>query len=350
MNYIKHLTGFFNKSNQDASISPTHISLYLALFQRWNLNRFKNPIIISREEMMTTAKIKSKGTYHKCMKELHEKKYVIYKPSFNPYEGTEVILPDLSNICDSKNNNTSPNFNQTETKNELPELTNTSKSERSSTITQNKPKKDEVKNRTSSKNITSLNFEQSELKNELPKSETSTNFDLTASNNELQTPKNDQNTSASPIFEQTVPINELVPPATIPNFERTELKNSQVDEQVYIDNNKTLVNSIKTIYSPEEKTEIKKEGIKSEFIAPTIELVKQFFQEKKVSTIEAEKYFNYYSSKGWLVGGKTPMKDWKAAARNWILNLDKFNPKKETNNLSPKNLNVSNSKDYAEPL
>ena len=114
--------------------------------------------------------------------------------------------------------------------------------------------------------------------------------------------------------------------------------------------NKTLVNSIKTIYSPEEKTEIKKEGIKSEFIAPTIELVKQFFQEKKVSTIEAEKYFNYYSSKGWLVGGKTPMKDWKAAARNWILNLDKFNPKKETNNLSPKNLNVSNSKDYAEPL
>ncbi|WP_348800018.1 hypothetical protein [Flavobacterium adhaerens] len=44
------------------------------------------------------------------------------------------------------------------------------------------------------------------------------------------------------------------------------------------------------------------------------------------------------------------MKDWKAAARNWILNLDKFNPKKESNNLNPKNLNVSNSKDYAEPL
>ena len=77
MNYIKHLTGFFNKSNQDNSISPTHISLYLALFQRWNLNRFKNPIIISREEMMATAKIKSKATYHKCMRELNEKGYIV---------------------------------------------------------------------------------------------------------------------------------------------------------------------------------------------------------------------------------------------------------------------------------
>lgn len=253
MNYIKHLTGFFNKSNQDNSISPTHISLYLALFQRWNLNRFKNPIIISREEMMATAKIKSKATYHKCMRELHEKNYIVYKPSFNPYEGSEVILPDLSN---------------------------------------------------SIKNVTSSNFDQSEPENELLKSPTRL------------------------------------------NFERTELKNSQVDEQVHIYNNKTLENNIKTIYTPQKKIEENK----SEFIAPAIELIRAFFQEKKVSTIEAEKYFNYYSSNGWKVGGKTPMKDWQAAARNWILNLDKFKTNKLSNQLSPKNLNVSNNKDYAEPL
>lgn len=256
MNYIKHLTGFFNKSNQDKTINPTHISLYLALFQRWNLNRFKNPIIISREEMMATAKIKSKATYHKCMKELHEKNYIIYKPSYNPYEGTEVILPDLSNTCIVPKDKTCPKFDQTE------------------------------------------------------------------------------------------PKNELLPVVTRPKSERTEPKNSQVDEQVYIDNNKTLVNIDKTIYTSEEKKEINK----SEFIVPSIELVKAFFQEKKVSSIEAEKYFNYYSSKGWLVGGKTQMKDWQAAARNWILNLDKFKTNKPSNQLSPKNLNVSNNKDYAEPL
>lgn len=256
MNYIKHLTGFFNKSNQDNSISPTHISLYLALFQRWNLNRFKNPIIISREEMMATAKIKSKATYHKCMRELHESNYIIYKPSYNPYEGTEVILPDLSKVSVDKRSQTS-------------------------------------------------------------------------SNN-----------------EQTQPNNKQLPKLTSLKNERTELKNSQVDEQVYIYNNKTLINNNKTIYNPEENKEGKTVG----FLVPSIELVKCFFDEKKVAEIEAEKFFNYYSSNGWKVGGKTQMKDWKAAARNWILNLDKFNPKKEINSLNPKNLNVSNSKDYAEPL
>lgn len=295
MNYIKHLTGFFNKSNQDHSISPTHISLYLALFQRWNLNRFKNPIIISREEMMITSKIKSKATYHKCMKELHERNYIIYKPSYNPYEGTEVILPDLSSII---------------------------------------------------KNETSSNFDQSEPDNELLKSATSSNFDSTTPKDELLALKNGKKVVTSSNFDQSESNNELLKPETRLKNERTQLKNSQVNEQVNIYNNKTLENNIKTIYTPEEK----KEESKSDFIAPTIGLVKEFFQEKKVKSIEAEKYFNYYSSNGWKVGGKTQMKDWKAAARNWILNLDKFNPKKETGNLNPKNLNVSNSKDYAEPL
>lgn len=300
MNYIKHLTGFFNKSNQDKTISPTHISLYLALFQRWNLNRFKNPIIISREEIMITSKIKSKATYHKCMRELHEKYYIVYKPSYNPYEGTEVILPDLS-----------------------------------------------LMSKETTEDVTSSNFDQSKPDNELPKSETSSNFDSTTPKNELQTPKIGKKSATSSNFDQSESNNELLKSLTRLKNERTKLKNSQVNEQVNIyNNNKTLENSIKTIYTPEEKIEKNK----SKFIEPNIELIKEFFQEKKVSSIEADKYFNYYSSNGWKVGGKTPMKDWQAAARNWILNLDKFKTNKPSNQLSPKNLNISNNKDYAEPL
>jgi hypothetical protein len=37
------------------------------------------------------------------------------------------------------------------------------------------------------------------------------------------------------------------------------------------------------------------------------------------SKIEAEKFVDYYSSKGWLVG-KSKMKDWKASVRNWTKN------------------------------
>jgi len=32
----------------------------------------------------------------------------------------------------------------------------------------------------------------------------------------------------------------------------------------------------------------------------------------------AERFFNHFESNGWKVSGRTAMKDWKAAARNWI--------------------------------
>jgi hypothetical protein len=47
---------------------------------------------------------------------------------------------------------------------------------------------------------------------------------------------------------------------------------------------------------------------------------KQFLQ------LESSKMFNYYESKGWTIG-KSPMKDWKATTRNWLLNQNaKNNP------------------------
>ena len=96
MHYIKHLTGFFEKVVQDKTLNPTHVSLYIALFQFWNCNRFKNPISISRDEVMRISKICSKATYHKCMRELHEKGYVIYEPSYNPFRGSLVRMVNLS--------------------------------------------------------------------------------------------------------------------------------------------------------------------------------------------------------------------------------------------------------------
>ena len=97
MNYIKHLTGFFIRIASEETIYPTHISLYLALFQSWNVNRFKNPISISRDEMMKASRIASKATYHKCIKELQQFGYIEYIPSFNPYKGSLVNLYNFEN-------------------------------------------------------------------------------------------------------------------------------------------------------------------------------------------------------------------------------------------------------------
>jgi hypothetical protein len=51
------------------------------------------------------------------------------------------------------------------------------------------------------------------------------------------------------------------------------------------------------------------------FVKPTIEEISLYCRERQ-NTISAENFFNFYESKGWRVGNQ-PMKDWKAAVRNW---------------------------------
>lgn len=97
MNYIRHLTGFFDKVIADENLNPTHISLYLALFQCWNCNRFKNPVSIYRDDVMRISRISSKATYNKCINALHSKGYIKYEPTYNPFKGSQVHLIDFSN-------------------------------------------------------------------------------------------------------------------------------------------------------------------------------------------------------------------------------------------------------------
>jgi hypothetical protein len=73
-----------------------------------------------------------------------------------------------------------------------------------------------------------------------------------------------------------------------------------------------------------------------------------YFREEDFPEIEANKFFNYFTSIGWLVGGKTPMADWPAAARNWMLNAPKYVTNERTDR--SKHLDASAGKNYSEPL
>lgn len=59
------------------------------------------------------------------------------------------------------------------------------------------------------------------------------------------------------------------------------------------------------------------------FSPPTVEQVRTYFRERGVppaeAQTEADKFVDRYEANGWIVG-KTKMKDWKAAARNWLRN------------------------------
>lgn len=51
------------------------------------------------------------------------------------------------------------------------------------------------------------------------------------------------------------------------------------------------------------------------FCPPTVDDVKGYCDEKGLK-VDAERFVDFYGSKGWKVGN-SPMKDWRAAVRNW---------------------------------
>lgn len=63
------------------------------------------------------------------------------------------------------------------------------------------------------------------------------------------------------------------------------------------------------------RKEKKKKREPKKFTKPAVAIIKEYC-DKKSYNIDAEYFFNYYESKGWLIG-KSPMKSWKAALANW---------------------------------
>lgn len=76
------------------------------------------------------------------------------------------------------------------------------------------------------------------------------------------------------------------------------------------------------------------EGI-CRFTRPTYEDVLGYMRERNVPDpgMESKKFHDFYTSKGWLVG-KVPMKDWKAAVRNWERNITKPKGEREWNDVT----------------
>ena len=93
INYIKHLNAAFRMIVKDSRLNPTHVSLYMALFQLWNITRFSEVFYINRQEVMQFSKIGSKTTFHRCLQDLNQWKYIKYIPSHNIYKSSEVRMP-----------------------------------------------------------------------------------------------------------------------------------------------------------------------------------------------------------------------------------------------------------------
>jgi hypothetical protein len=55
--------------------------------------------------------------------------------------------------------------------------------------------------------------------------------------------------------------------------------------------------------------------VRESFTKPTLEEVREYC-DTRANDVDPEQFFDHYESNGWMVG-KAPMKDWRAAVRNW---------------------------------
>jgi hypothetical protein len=272
MNYIRHLTAFYEKLAMDDRFSPAHVSLYLALFQCWNMNLFKNPVSVNRFQVMQISKIGSNHTYYKALKDLCNWGYIDYEPSFSPVKGSLINLCIFAQVPKENDQIFDPNLCNIDT----------------ATCAKMHPDQCKIDIATCAKMHPSIN-----------------NINI---NNKT-------------LYEEK------------PKIQNQDSKTS---------NKKSKKVEVKTQDSTKKQ--------ETNFTRPGIDEVISFFKSENFSELDAKKFFNHFESNGWKVGGKTPMKNWNAAARNWMLNSQRFSTSQNFSTPQQKQKTNPNNKNYSEPL
>lgn len=276
VNYIKHLTDAIHKISDDNRLSPSHFSMYLVLFHQWNKNRFKNSFLIIRSDIMTSSKVKSKSTYHRCIRDLQNYGYIQYFPSKNASTGSKIIITTFDDEKGCKS------------------------------VKKHSPK------------------------NELPTGHT----DPINGHHTFENPKNG------------LPMEWHSPKNGLPIEPFNKHINNKKHINLYISQNEFCEPT------KDEKNgnnfSLKNSSNRCVFIPPILKEIQEYFQEKNKPEIEAEKFFNYFEAKGWKIGDRSPMKNWRAAANNWIINYEKYNPPNHKSHFEKYNSN--SDKDYHIPL
>lgn len=267
MNYIRHLNAFFAVVRHDNRLTTSHISLYMALFQYWNFNRFQNPFTVYRNDIMRLSKIGSKNTYHKCMRELHQARYIFHHPSATKYQPVKISMTMLDKAA-QKNPEQLELF-----------AGNAAAAGKSTEAFVSPKKKTGVNTEYGTQRVSNLT--DANINNE-PEAIPDPGHLIKHTNN-----KQERNTPAHQIFARNGKIQNAInrPPFREP--------------------------------VPGEANELNGR--------PKLVEIERFFRENKYAVSEARKFYNHYKAIGWKIQGKIPIEDWTALAEKWMVNTSKWN-------------------------
>jgi hypothetical protein len=332
MNYVRHLNGFFERLAEDERLSSYHISLYIALFQHWNANRFSDQFTISRAEMMQLARIGSANTYARCIKELADWCYITYLPSSNLHSGSKVTCLRFDIGSDTAGSTTGDTGNKSDT------AASTATDTASNTGTESDAASD------TSTNIAGNTGTACNLKTDTG-DDTRSNTGITGNTGNdtgrsTATGKNNPAGSKSDTGTDTAGDTLFI---NITN------KNKLKEEESSKRNSKEKVEE-----NPKEKSGEKGnlENLSTEkFQIPEIKLITHFFEKNHSSAEEAQMFYSHYQLAGWKTADMKTIVSWQAIARKWIENnQNNRTDEREYNQVRTGKLSVAVNKNYDEPL
>ena len=332
MNYIRHLNGFFARLAEDKRMSPYHISLYFALFQQWNADRFGEQFVITRAETMEMSRLGSVNTYARCMKELSQWGYIQYIPSSNIHSGSRVSCIRFDTASDTGTDTT----RNTGIENDIASDTRTDTGRNTGTSSDliNDTAIDTGTD-TGIKNDTAIDTGTDTA------SDTGISSDLksdTARNTagEKIESAGIKNDTARNTATDTPSINSL-------NNNKQEEKSVRKNKKFDVDENEKKQKRFRTTNSenlPDEKSPV-----------PDLSETEQFFEQNQFSRSAAQKFYAHYQSSGWKTGDQMKILSWQAVARKWMNNTQSFKPdEREPNQVGTSKLSVTVNKNYSEPL
>lgn len=114
------------------------------------------------------------------------------------------------------------------------------------------------------------------------------------------------------ILSEVKPV-EKMPDTKPPCPKNSDTEKTGHDELVSNNNNFNINSSFNN--NNLKSSEPDKPVSRSRFVKPTLEEVEAYCRERG-NNVNPERFIDYYNSNGWKVG-RNPMKDWRAAVRNW---------------------------------
>ena len=124
-------------------------------------------------------------------------------------------------------------------------------------------------------------------------------------------------------------------PRKADGFEETQKTQSVFEKPKKADNNTNNDNNTDN----DTDTSIIPAKPRARFVPPTVEEVRAYC-EKRQNGIDPESFVDFYTSKGWMIG-KTKMKDWQAAVREWERRRKQEQPKKPDRNVGRSSIDMA---------